>query len=405
MNNINKFLSIVSVALCCLYGCSKAESSYCADCNNNGEAENNESAASCSDGILNGDETGVDCGGLCSACPDNMPCLMNSDCISDNCENSVCKPQNIICAGGSCGSSPNTDKSADGATCNSNEDCQSNKCDGVCISCTDGNRNGDESDIDCGGSCGKCAIGQRCNSEDDCNNFCDANICTNCSDGIQNGDEAGIDCGGRCGSNCALESACNTDKDCESYNCAANTCKTIECPDSAHAGDIIINEVFANPDTEKQMVHSNNQQMKYIELYNKSNKTLQLYNLALSYNGNEIHAKGCIPARSYLIIHPSNQNLTALDIDAKTLASDNIETAINTTSGNVSIVKRTDNTVIHSASVPATEKGTSAGRDLTEDNSTNDETLVPHSSVQTTESGVENLYSPGLPNNTGFPMG
>ncbi|MEL6943221.1 MAG: M14 family zinc carboxypeptidase, partial [Bacteroidota bacterium] len=77
----------------------------------------------CSDGIQNGDETGVDCGGSCpTACP----------------------------------------------------------------TCSDGIQNGDETGVDCGGSC--------------------PTACPTCSDGIQNGDETGVDCGGSC-SPCT---GCNT---------------------------------------------------------------------------------------------------------------------------------------------------------------------------------------------------
>ena len=48
----------------------------------------------------------------------------------------------------------------------------------TCITCDDGIQNGDETGIDCGGSC------------QPCENFC--------NDGIQNGDETDIDCGGSC---------------------------------------------------------------------------------------------------------------------------------------------------------------------------------------------------------------
>ena len=369
--------------------------------------------ASCADDKKNNDETDVDCGGSCALCADGKQCSANADCMSNHCEGGVCKAGINLCADGirsgdesdvDCGGS--CSKCADGQTCNSESDCASNMCDGVCVSCSDGILNGNESDVDCGGSCGKCSDGTKCNTGDDCaNGFCDGNVCTSCSDGVQNGDEADVDCGGRCGATCAADKPCNTDNDCESYNCVEHICKSVECPDMAEAGEIIINEVFANPDTEAKMAHSNNQQMKYIELYNKSDKTLQLHNLSLTFAGNEVHAKGCIPPKSYLIIHPSGQTLTALDLDAKVLASDNIETAICTTSGDVRLVKRADSAVIHSATVPEAEKGTAAGRDQAEDSSTNDEALVPHSSVPTIESGVKNLYSPGLPNNVGFPMG
>ena len=44
-------------------------------------------------------------------------------------------------------------------------------------SCTDGTQNGDETGVDCGGSCPACPT---------------------CSDGIQNQGETGVDCGGPC---------------------------------------------------------------------------------------------------------------------------------------------------------------------------------------------------------------
>ena len=67
----------------------------------------------CNDGIMNGDETGVDCGGSCDPCP----------------------------------------------------------------TCNDGIMNGDETGVDCGGSCDPCPT---------------------CNDGVMNGDETGVDCGGSC---------------------------------------------------------------------------------------------------------------------------------------------------------------------------------------------------------------
>ena len=79
----------------------------------------------CTDGIQNGDETGVDCGGSCpNACPQEP-------------------------------------------------------------TCTDGIQNGDETGVDCGGSCP---------------NSCPTT--STCTDGIQNGDETGVDCGGSCPNNC-----------------------------------------------------------------------------------------------------------------------------------------------------------------------------------------------------------
>jgi len=51
---------------------------------------------------------------------------------------------------------------------------------GACVSCTDGVRNGSETDVDCGGSCGACAQGAPCGSEADCaSGFCSGGVCCN----------------------------------------------------------------------------------------------------------------------------------------------------------------------------------------------------------------------------------
>ena len=91
----------------------------------------------CDDGVQNGDETGIDCGGSCAACATCDDGVQNGDETGIDC-------------GGSCA---------------------------PCVSCNDGIQNGDETGIDCGGSCEACAT---------------------CDDGVQNGDETGIDCGGSC---------------------------------------------------------------------------------------------------------------------------------------------------------------------------------------------------------------
>merc|ERR1719502_1193918 len=52
--------------------------------------------------------------------------------------------------------------------------------------CDDSVQNGDEEDVDCGGSC---------------------DACPTCSDGTQNGDETGTDCGGSCDA-CPVACAC-----------------------------------------------------------------------------------------------------------------------------------------------------------------------------------------------------
>jgi hypothetical protein len=45
---------------------------------------------SCDDGILNGNETGIDCGGSCGGCALGQPCIVSADCAAGVCEAAVC---------------------------------------------------------------------------------------------------------------------------------------------------------------------------------------------------------------------------------------------------------------------------------------------------------------------------
>jgi hypothetical protein len=94
-------------------------------------------------------------------------------------------------------------------------------------SCSDGIKNGTETDIDCGGgSCPLCAEGRACAEGSDCTTgFCPSGVCAapSCDDGVQNGEEAGIDCGGDC-AGCPQGTACAEDADCLSHVCALGIC-------------------------------------------------------------------------------------------------------------------------------------------------------------------------------------
>ena len=66
--------------------------------------------------------------------------------------------------------------------------------------CFDRVRDGDESDVDCGGSCMPCAGGAACEDAADCQTQSCAGTCAaaTCSDGVQDGFETGLDCGWNC---------------------------------------------------------------------------------------------------------------------------------------------------------------------------------------------------------------
>ncbi|MCB9770976.1 MAG: hypothetical protein H6754_00270 [Candidatus Omnitrophica bacterium] len=117
----------------------------------------------CSDGIQNQGETGVDCGGPnCSACPT----------CSDGIRN---QSESGVDCGGPCP---------------------------ACVTCWDGIRNQGEAGVDCGGPCpAPCAtcgdfVQNQGETGVDCGGPCPA--CPTCYDGVKNQGETGVDCGGTC---------------------------------------------------------------------------------------------------------------------------------------------------------------------------------------------------------------
>ncbi len=90
-------------------------------------------------------------------------------------------------------------------------------------------KNGDETDVDCGGSCSPCSLGESCSIWDDCtSNYCAANntcVTPTCDDGVQNSDETDIDCGGSCSTKCGEGEGCLTGNDCVGGSCSiSETC-------------------------------------------------------------------------------------------------------------------------------------------------------------------------------------
>lgn len=115
--------------------------------------------------------------------------------------------------------------------------------------CGDGLQNGDETDVDCGGaSCQGCEVGQGCGSAGDCVDdlVCDpiGATCTpaDCGDGVQNGDESDIDCGGTVCSPCTDGSMCFGGADCDSGVCEASACQPPTCGDGIINGDEICDD-------------------------------------------------------------------------------------------------------------------------------------------------------------------
>ena len=142
----------------------------------------------------------------------------------------------VDCGGSTC------PKCAAKLKCTSSKDCQSGYCSqGHCAepTCADKIKNQDETDVDCGGdNCDPCDEDQACSVNDDCSTaYCHASVCTNhCQSGAKEADETDKDCGGSCDA-CADKLHCLKASDCQSKNCNNNVCQVATCSDQIQNQD------------------------------------------------------------------------------------------------------------------------------------------------------------------------
>jgi hypothetical protein len=89
--------------------------------------------------------------------------------------------------------------------------------------CFDRRRDGDETDLDCGGSCKQCQADATCALAADCaTTTCEQGRCgpPSCTNGVRDGLESDIDCGAGC-PGCALGQRCWFHDDCASKQCGS----------------------------------------------------------------------------------------------------------------------------------------------------------------------------------------
>jgi hypothetical protein len=199
--------------------------------------------AACLNGVQDGLETDVDCGGgVCAKCADGKTCVSGNDCVDAVCSGTPLKCLAPSCSDGikngmetdvDCGG-PVCLKCGDTLACAQGSDCLSSSCiGGRCApgSCSDGVKDGLETDVDCGGGiCMPCADGKLCGSS---RTNCTSNVCTDgkcqvpsCTDNVTNGQETDVDCGGPVCLPCYPGQKCLAGKDCVGGACSG-TCR---CP-------------------------------------------------------------------------------------------------------------------------------------------------------------------------------
>ena len=188
-------------------------------------------------------------GAVCEPSGEGCPCTTSYECLTNSCYAAGCdgtchmevfppggacllvrpcaEPGNCIM--GVCTAEPQCVECLEDTHCAPGHTCE---VDNVCSRCDDGMKNGDETGIDCGGSCPLCP--GTCNVDGDCpDGYCWEGLCISCYDGIQNGDETGIDCGPS-GTHClkCLGMNCSGGGDwaCVSQNCEDFHCCPAVCP-------------------------------------------------------------------------------------------------------------------------------------------------------------------------------
>jgi hypothetical protein len=167
-------------------------------------------------------------GKVCDGAGRCVQCVLQSDCAAGL----YCQRDH------SCGTTPCTDVAcgggcmpcALGGRCLANNDCSSGVCDTDALACSsdrckDHHRDGNETDVDCGGGggCPGCPVGEGCNNYWDCaSGFCDGvmHLCVTAAEGCMDheidGSETDVDCGGSACGPCGSGKFCKSSSDCQS---------------------------------------------------------------------------------------------------------------------------------------------------------------------------------------------
>lgn len=117
---------------------------------------------------------------LCVVCDDVTDCGPAEACHTWNCVGHLCQPINAV-AGTACPAGVCSEKSPSTCIgCNVDADCDGGYCyEKACLRCDNGVKEGDETDVDCGGThCPTCTQARACLTGNDCTStFCTDGLC------------------------------------------------------------------------------------------------------------------------------------------------------------------------------------------------------------------------------------
>ena len=225
--------------------------------------------------------------------PEHQVCK-NFKCVENTCTNKkVDSDESDV----DCGSKSSCGKCEVDKKCETAEDCATNYCD-------EGTH--------------KCAV-QKCEpGSTNCpGGTCDPETltCVSCSDGTKNGDETDKDCGGpTCTAKCAEGQGCKENTDCESASCNGNICAAKAGPIDINS--LVINEVMgANKAGKSFAINGGANQCEFIEIVNKSDKpgTLDGITLLLERTDKDdpktVKLEGAIMAKGVHVVHNCAEGL------------------------------------------------------------------------------------------------
>ncbi|MBW2456154.1 MAG: hypothetical protein JRI68_16665 [Deltaproteobacteria bacterium] len=177
-------------------------------------------------------------GGLFNECDTPADCNgQDTDCQTVTCQGNTCGFDNAAIstacdddAGNVCDGLGHCVECITADDCPGSMDCQALECVGT--ACDDTEMNGDETDVDCGGSCPPCENGDNCLVADDCvSKFCDGDsTCAACT--------GNTDCAGAtdtwCDNGLCVDqkqdgTACGDDGECVNGHCADGLCCDTDC--------------------------------------------------------------------------------------------------------------------------------------------------------------------------------
>jgi hypothetical protein len=156
--------------------------------------------------------------GRCDGMGACVECLLTNDCSAGQaCVTHVCRSATSV-----------------SSKCKIDQDCASDVCDPMALtcapaSCIDDRLDNSETDLDCGGGqCPGCYVGKKCNVNADCvTQKCDPTLklCIGnaCADKVRDGDETDVDCGGLTCTGCQLGQKCANNFDCDVGDCVQST--------------------------------------------------------------------------------------------------------------------------------------------------------------------------------------